>query len=389
MGTYGEPAGTSLCPGEQIINDNVELSALEEGLNLLKNEQEPTMYVFPEATLLTQADNSTLMKRVLEQCESVQTCIAIFDVIGANDPNPVDWMQNIDVFRENVGNSFLKYGTAYYPFVGSTITSLDEIDFTNIYPGDLLELNRILSPASAPNSSAEAILEAILNPSKAPLSNKVYNTSLCSASKEYSQIMTEIQRKVNLLPPSGIMAGVMTTVDNNTGVWNAPANVAPSAVASLPIYIDNEQQENLNVDATSGKSINAIRFFNGQGILIWGARTLDGNSQDWRYLSVRRTMTFIEQSVKAAARAYVFEPNDANTWNAVKAMIDNFLTSIWKEGALQGVKPEDAFSVSIGLGSTMTAQDILDGFMKVTIKVAVVHPAEFIILTFQQQQAKS
>ena len=141
--------------------------------------------------------------------------------------------------------------------------------------------------------------------------------------------------------------------------------------------------------AVSGKSINAIRFFNGLGILVWGARTLDGNSLDWKYLPVRRTMTFLEQSCKLAAQAYVFEPNDKNTWEAVKAMIGSFLTTIWKEGGLQGASAADAFSVECGLGTTMTSEDLANGFMKVSIKVAVVRPAEFIILTFQQQMAKS
>jgi phage tail sheath protein FI len=153
--------------------------------------------------------------------------------------------------------------------------------------------------------------------------------------------------------------------------------------------IEDAMQAGLNVDALSGKSINAIRFFNGQGILVWGARTLDGNSQDWRYISVRRTVTMIEQSIKLGARAFVFAPNDANTWLTVQSMIANFLTNIWKEGALQGAKATDAFSVAIGLGTTMTAQDILDGVMKISVKIAITHPGEFIVITFQQEMAKS
>ncbi len=90
-----------------------------------------------------------------------------------------------------------------------------------------------------------------------------------------------------------------------------------------------------------------------------------------------------------AAQAYVFEPNDKNTWEAVKAMISSFLNTIWKEGGLQGASAADAFSVQCGLGTTMTSEDIANGFMKVSIKVAITHPAEFIVLTFQQQMAKS
>jgi phage tail sheath protein FI len=139
----------------------------------------------------------------------------------------------------------------------------------------------------------------------------------------------------------------------------------------------------------SGKSINAIRFFNGIGILVWGARTLDGNSGDWKYLPVRRTATFLEQSCKLAAHPYVFQPNVMNTWEAVKAMVSSFLMTIWKEGGLQGASPSDAYSVDCGLGTTMTADDILAGFMNVTVKVALVRPAEFIVFTFQQQMAVS
>ena len=106
-------------------------------------------------------------------------------------------------------------------------------------------------------------------------------------------------------------------------------------------------------------------------------------------MPVRRTMTYLEQSVKLAARAFVFEPNDANTWSAVKSMISSFLTTIFKEGGLKGATAADAFSVDIGLGTTMTAEDLLNGFMNVTVKVAVVEPGEFIVITFQQQMAKS
>lgn len=97
----------------------------------------------------------------------------------------------------------------------------------------------------------------------------------------------------------------------------------------------------------------------------------------------------LEQSIKLALRAYLFEPNDANTWVTVKTMIVNFLTDKWKQGALAGATPEDAFDVQLGLGTTMTSLDILEGKMLVSIKLAIVRPAEFIVVTFQQQMQKS
>lgn len=121
----------------------------------------------------------------------------------------------------------------------------------------------------------------------------------------------------------------------------------------------------------------------------WDARPTEGNSQDWRYINVRRTMIFLEESVNNATRAYVFEPNDANTWLNMKSMIDGFLRGVWKRGGLAGTTPEDAYSVHVGLGDTMTAEDILNGIMRITILVAISRPAKFIEITFQQQMQKS
>ena len=100
-------------------------------------------------------------------------------------------------------------------------------------------------------------------------------------------------------------------------------------------------------------------------------------------------MIFLEMSIKAAARAYVFEPNDANTWILLQGMISNFLNNVWKAGALFGSTPGEAYDVQVGLGTTMTANDILDGYMRVTVRVAVVRPAEFIVITFQQKMAEA
>jgi phage tail sheath protein FI len=318
----------------------------------------------------------------------MQTAMCLFDIIGGNAPDPILYTQDISNFRMNTGSLGLNYGMAYYPFIGTIIMQNQDIDYTNLFGGDIKQLEAIINPPSAPNPSVAAIIANIQNPDNI-LSVTQNNNALIIASTIYSQIIKQVINIANILPPSGAMAGVITTIDNQVGPWQAPANTSIIGVASLPICITDSQQANLNVDAVSGKSINAIRLFNGLGILVWGSRTLDGNSQDWKYISVRRTMIFLEQSCKLAAQAYIFQPNDKNTWEAVKSMIGSFLTSIWKEGGLQGASASDAFSVDCGLGSTMTGDDILNGYMNITVKVAVVHPAEFIVITFQQQMATS
>ena len=146
--------------------------------------------------------------------------------------------------------------------------------------------------------------------------------------------------------------------------------------------ITHGEQEHLNVDPTAGKSINAIRYFTGKGTLVWGARTLAGNDNEWRYVPVRRLFNMIEESTQKATAFAVFEPNDATTWLKVKGMIDSYLYGLWERGALAGSSPESAYFVNVGLGQTMTPQDILEGRMVVEIGVAAVRPAEFIILRF-------
>ncbi|MBU1720221.1 MAG: phage tail protein, partial [Bacteroidetes bacterium] len=201
----------------------------------------------------------------------------------------------------------------------------------------------------------------------------------------YKSIVSEINKEISKLPPSGAMAGVYAMVDTNRGVWKAPANVSLASTVKPWVKIDNDDQEDLNVDLTGGKSVNAIRAFVGQGTLVWGGRTLAGNDNEWRYISVRRFFIMVEKSLKLATNWAVFEPNEEITWLKVKAMMNNFLTNLWKQGALTGGSPGDAFFVKIGLGETMTQIDILEGRMNVEIGLAVVRPAEFIVLKFSHK----
>jgi phage tail sheath protein FI len=204
-----------------------------------------------------------------------------------------------------------------------------------------------------------------------------------------ASIVEHLKREMRTLPPSGAVAGVYAFVDRTRGVWKAPANVSLAAVVEPAEAIDTATQEDLNVDVTGGKSINVIRAFTGRGTLVWGARTLAGNDNEWRYIPVRRFYNMVEESVKKSTAWAVFEPNAAPLWTKVKSMIDNYLVQKWRDGALAGATPDDAFFVNVGLGTTMTAIDILEGRLIVEIGMAVVRPAEFIILKFSHKMQKS
>jgi len=204
----------------------------------------------------------------------------------------------------------------------------------------------------------------------------------------YASIVGTIENQGIVLPPSGAVLGAYAQTDSTRGVWKAPANIGLNYVAAPLALLSDEQQESMNVD-TNGKSINAIRAFTGKGTLVWGARTLNATSNEWRYVAVRRFFIMVEESVKKATSQFVFESNDANTWVKVRAMIENFLTLQWRAGALAGVKPEQAFFVRVGLGQTMTALDVLEGRMIVEIGMAVVRPAEYIVLRFSHKMQES
>jgi phage tail sheath protein FI len=392
IGTYGEGAKQKT---------SVDVADLPDELfTKLEKTFEPTMVLIPD--FVTKRDDCyNLYKKVLRHCEKTQSRFGIFDVIPADEDASME--DTFLKFRDGVGSEALKYGAAYYPWVNTSIVLASELNFTNlaVTPEQLKTIlpekdvatvidkwNNANNPASPPASPPAPETEEDKNKRVAREITNLHQ-SLLATSITYTQIMAEVRNKLNLLPPSAAMAGVYSLVDSTRGVWKAPANVSLSMVSSPDVNISSDEQQKMNVDAITGKSINAIRPFPGLGSLVWGARTLDGNSQDWRYINVRRTMIMIEQSLKLACRAYVFEPNDSSTWVTMKSMMNNFLNNLWKQGALAGAVPEQAFDVQVGLGATMTPTDILDGYLLVTVKLALVRPAEFIVLTFQQQQQQS
>jgi phage tail sheath protein FI len=398
VGTYKGKSEQKISQDELLGTSKDENDKLiEGGLASLLKEQEPTMIVIPDAVAL--GDNCyEVYKQVLAQCAKMQNRIAIMDLYdGYNSRDDGD---NVTQFREKIGTEYLSYAAAYYPWLHTSIVQKDEITFKNL--DEKVDLSAILpekpakelvtkfkelAPPEITDDTSDEEKEAIQKTVKNNERN--LHLGLVATSPTYVNLLDEIRAVINLLPVSAAMAGVYTTVDNNRGVWKSPANISLNSVIKPAVNITHDQQEDLNVNAVSGKSINAIRTFPGVGTLVWGARTLDGNSLDWKYINVRRTMIMLEQSIKLALRSYVFEPNDANTWVTVKSMIINFLTEKWKQGALAGASPDDAFDVQVGLGTTMTSLDILEGKMLITVKLAIVRPAEFIVVTFEQQMQKS
>ena len=199
-----------------------------------------------------------------------------------------------------------------------------------------------------------------------------------------SKIRDAIANAPVLLPPCGAVAGIYVRTDATRGVWKAPANVSVFGAIKPALEIDDTFHAELNAPP-SGKSVNVIRSYPGRGILVYGARTLDGNSLEWRYVNVRRTFCFIEHSVANAMQDFVFEPNNEQTWIKVTSMIRSFLNRLWKAGGLFGSTPEDAYEVLCSVPVTMSVEEMLSGIMRIFIKVAVARPAEFIVLQYEHK----
>jgi phage tail sheath protein FI len=183
------------------------------------------------------------------------------------------------------------------------------------------------------------------------------------------------------VPPSGHLAGIYARTDATRGVHKAPANEVVRGALDLTYRITPQEQGDLN---TLG--VNCIRFFPTQGIRVWGARTLADSASEWRYVNVRRLFNMIEESIGRGTRWVVFEPNDMTLWKAIKRDISAFLTLQWRQGALMGATPEEAFFVQCD-AETNPPEVIDAGQVVAVIGIAPVKPAEFVIFRIGQSAA--
>lgn len=338
---------------------NIVLPDLKKGLDATERENEITLYVFPDAQGLDIAvDYYELYKEAISLCVKLQDRFTVMDVW--HDPeNAEDWSKDIQALRDNTYAEVAqnKYAAAYFPNLETTL---------DLYYGGEGDGDENVKVDLAGRELTLAEL-------------KTENNGL------YFRARSALRAIPCEMPPSPAMVGIYARVDAARGVWKAPANVSVNSVSKPSILLTDAAQGDLNLDSLAGKSVNVIRAFRKRGIILWGARTLAGNDNEWRYVPVRRFFNMVEESAKNATVQFVFEPNDRNTWARVRSMIENFLTLQWRAGALMGTTPEEAFYVRVGLNETMTELDIWEGRMIVEIGMAVVRPAEFIILQFSHK----
>jgi len=362
---------------------------ITEGIDSLQAFDEPTIICFPDAASTSGVQLYNRQNQALQQCADLGDRVTLCDLY---ENDPADPFAVVTGFRNGIGINNLKYGMAYTPWVRAilpknvTYAELDEDIF--VRPGAVAVGLSDLTTDTDIGAVISAYDAAIVAP-ETPEQLADREIELINTFGLYKAVITGLNSLPLSIPPSGAIAGVYASVDRSRGVWKAPANVSLNSVLEPSSVFIQSQLSTLNIDSVAGKSVNAIRAFTGKGTLIWGARTLAGNDNEWRYINVRRFYNMVEESVKKASGQFVFEPNDANTWVRVQAMIENFLSLQWRDGALQGATQEQAFHVAVGLGKTMNADDVLNGRMIVQIAMAPVRPAEFIILRFEQKMPEA
>lgn len=408
----------------------------------LKKAKDVTILVFPDGTSMEENDYKSVVELALPHCGEMKNRVTIIDV-HKGDIVSDTVINDAEAFQNNmpVDLEIKKYGMAYYPFLHTNLAYAFTKDKVNIRyhfennsqvkavqefgdsdsPSDAEKtaLNTAFTgdATKAPDANASEFKEETDNLNKAI---EVYannpseenKTKLKTAEgayiakvKEkikgnlsgvtlqaleilnnslYNKIIEAIRNFGVVMPPSPAIAGIYVRTDATQGVWKAPANVSVFGTIKPAIELDDDDHASLNAP-DNGKAINVIRAYPGRGILVYGGRTLAGNDLEWRYVNVRRTFCFIEDSIARAMQDFVFEPNNSQTWIKVKSMIGSFLNTLWKAGALYGDTPDAAYQVIVGEPESMSVQDVLGGIMRVIIKVAVARPAEFIVLQYEHK----
>jgi hypothetical protein len=388
---YENGGGTAYTAGATSPDDPLTLQAMLDALSLAA-DLPVQLLVAPDAMRLTPKECIAFQQAMLALCAKLGDRFAILDVhpdLG-NGAGP---LAAATAFSEAIGADGAAFGAVYFPTIETSLArpydfSLLEFDETAPLAKLLVEQDTaagmdLRQTASLYDELAGFDLDAVRNGDLTlKAQGDLLNTKLRIVSPAYNAALKKVAGLRNRMPASPAVAGVYAQSDRLRGVWKAPASEVLTGAVAPTVSLDSQQSSFIGAPANK-PAVNTIRAFPNRGTMIWGARTLDASDSENRYVNVRRTMIFLQSSIKPALWEHVFEPNDANTWSSVRAMVTNFLMGVWQQGGLVGSTPDEAFAVQCGLGATMTQRDIDDGRLIVTVMVAMLRPAEFDVMTFE------
>ena len=346
------------------------------------NRREPSFFEVYD-NLSTEPSSDFYEKRInnisaLIKCEKVSDVVPSFkerlDFLGGgSDGKEVD----LSDYKGKIGaNSGERTGL-------SSFTEVDEISIVCVpNENEFIGLTDEIVKHCELMKDRFAVLQAKQN--AGPISELIPPTDSKYAAFYYPwiQVMDPITSSSKLIPPGGHIAGIYARSDTERGVHKAPANEIIRGVMKLQFPLTKGDQDILNP-----RGVNCIRAFRGRGIRVWGARTISSDPT-WKYINVRRLFLYIEESIEEGTQWVVFEPNGQRLWARVKQTITDFLFRVWKDGALMGTTPDEAFFVKCD-ETTMTQDDIDNGRLIILIGIAPVKPAEFVIFRIAQWRSGS
>ncbi|MEL7003825.1 MAG: phage tail sheath C-terminal domain-containing protein [Bacteroidota bacterium] len=376
------------------------LNTLEKGLDHLPKIQAGNLVIVPDAASLSLSDKGKFYNSLLERCVELRknggfvSQFAILDA-GRDTEKYTDEKEALDQISgsDDAGDAGDKrdFGAMYHPWLRTSFTHKSEISSFLLNEDNLLGtlegIGVIAQANDDGNNEPQFIQEYLQTAYQQGITHKEWERLLKDEEKvkdKWMKLLDKISEINNTIPPSGAVAGVFSRSDSTYGIQKAPANMILKGVIETHTLVTDADQREFNVPH-GGKSINCIRTFVNNGIKIWGARTLNGESDDYRYVNVRRTMNMLQSSIKALLENFVFADNNERTWLKIRTSLNKFLKTMLSRGILYGSTPSEAFDFSVGLGETMTQDDVLNGLIRVEIRVALIRPAEFIEIVFEQK----
>jgi len=369
-----------------------DIERYTSALGTLTQTDEPTLLVAPDIAAMSDVNAyAAIVIAMLTESQRSGYRFAILDVPQRTAPESHEDV--LAQFRYGIGEDNLEYGAAYYPWLNTRVVESEDMDYTRF--ATTTELRALLRHFASMRfgnyipSDINGLINVLDINDDNPTVIQERDTKLREAFSQYTELLDDLRARYNQLPPSGAVAGIYVSTDMDEGPWQAPANVAVQGVSSVTAEINGSLQSALNADGLSGKPVNAIRKFSGREPTVWGARTLAEHNAPLRFVSVARNTQLIERAIRNWLQGLTTVPNDQATWDYVQETISNYLHDKWREGALKGSTPEDAYYVQVGLGSTMTNNDIEQGRMVVEVGLAIYRPAEFIRLQFVQQTGQT
>jgi phage tail sheath protein FI len=356
-------------------NGEVVKEELEAGIDKVFELAEANLVLIPDAVSLADKERGSLYNELLLNCSpdnKYRAFINQFAILDAKE-GVKKYSDESETLRNIVEGDHLVHGAMYHPWLHTDVISRTDVEMS-LLDGDMGYIEQEFNLSE--NGWAEY---------KSKSTKSKANYLRRSKKEQWEDFVNETIKKNSLLPPSGAVAGAFVRNDEKFGIQKAPANINLRGVVELNAPINDTNQGQFNAPAESGKSINCIRSFVNNDIKIWGARTMDYRGLDYRYVNTRRTMSMLQDSIKNLLEQFVFENNDSRTWLKIRASLSKFLKGMLSRGVLYGTTPSQAYEFAVGFGETMDENDILEGIIRVEVKLALIRPAEFIEIIFEQK----